>query len=190
MLINVYNTITSPGFEPKINKDSAPQAWDESLKTDEIKKQFDALGAAIKEHRRHRAKEPRDGAPPVWFGVEDHGPPFDLRLRVAFESLHVQGFLIPECRVEPKPSGRSSRRELQSQMAAEFLAGLRSKDSLGLRVGMRLRQVEQISSGGRSKEGWPAGQPWSASERQEHRIDRVNHTVARRDIHKPGNHTD
>jgi hypothetical protein len=123
MLINVYNTITSPGFDPKIIKDSAPQAWVESLKTDEIKQQFDALGAAIKEHRRHRAKEPRDGAPPVRFGVEDHGPPFDLRLRVAFESLQVQGFRIPECRVEPKASGRSSRRELQSQMAAEFLAG-------------------------------------------------------------------
>jgi hypothetical protein len=47
MLINVYNTITSPGFDPKTNKDSAPQAWVESLRTDEMKKQFDALGAAI-----------------------------------------------------------------------------------------------------------------------------------------------
>jgi len=47
MLINVYNTIGSPGFDPKTSKDSAQQAWVESLKTDEIKKQFDALGAAI-----------------------------------------------------------------------------------------------------------------------------------------------
>jgi hypothetical protein len=47
MLINVYNTIGAPGFDPKTNKDSSPQAWVEGVKTDEIKKQFDSLGAAI-----------------------------------------------------------------------------------------------------------------------------------------------
>jgi hypothetical protein len=33
MLINVYNTIESPGFDPKTNKDSAPQSWVEGVKT-------------------------------------------------------------------------------------------------------------------------------------------------------------
>jgi len=47
MLINIYNTITVPGFDPKTNKDSAPQAWVESLNTEEMKKQFGALGAAV-----------------------------------------------------------------------------------------------------------------------------------------------
>jgi len=47
MLINVYNTITAPGFDPKTNKDSAPQAWVEGLNTEDMKKQFGALGAAI-----------------------------------------------------------------------------------------------------------------------------------------------
>jgi hypothetical protein len=47
MLINVYNTIASPGFDPNTNKDSAPQDWVEGVKTDEIKKQFGALGGAI-----------------------------------------------------------------------------------------------------------------------------------------------
>lgn len=44
---NVYNTTFRPGLDLKTNKDSAPQDWVESLKTDDIKKQFGALGASI-----------------------------------------------------------------------------------------------------------------------------------------------
>jgi len=47
MLINVYNTIGTPGFDPKTNTDASPQAWVEGVSTEEIKKQFSALGAAV-----------------------------------------------------------------------------------------------------------------------------------------------
>lgn len=47
MLVNVYNTIATPGFDPRTNKDGAPQAWVEGLSTEAMKKQFDALEAAI-----------------------------------------------------------------------------------------------------------------------------------------------
>jgi len=44
---NVYNTSLLPGFDGKVNKDSAPQAWAEGLNTEDIKKQFKALDVAI-----------------------------------------------------------------------------------------------------------------------------------------------
>jgi len=44
---NVYNTTFAEGFDPKVDKDSSPQSYVEGIKLDEIKKQFDALGAAI-----------------------------------------------------------------------------------------------------------------------------------------------
>jgi hypothetical protein len=47
MLINIYNTIGTPGFDPKMNKDAAPQTWVEGISTEGMKKQFDALGAAV-----------------------------------------------------------------------------------------------------------------------------------------------
>ena len=47
LLANVYNTTFAPGFDPKVNKDSAPQAYVEGVSTEGVKKQFDALGAAI-----------------------------------------------------------------------------------------------------------------------------------------------
>lgn len=43
---NVYNTSLLPDRDASI-KDTAPQAWAESLDTDEIKRRFGALGAAI-----------------------------------------------------------------------------------------------------------------------------------------------
>ncbi len=43
---NVYNTSLTPNRDPSV-KDTAPQAWVESLNTDDIKKHFGALGAAI-----------------------------------------------------------------------------------------------------------------------------------------------
>jgi hypothetical protein len=43
----VYNTSASSWFDAASMKDSAPQAWVESLSTDEIKKRFGALGASI-----------------------------------------------------------------------------------------------------------------------------------------------
>jgi hypothetical protein len=44
---NVYNTTFIPGLDIKTDKDTAPQAWVQSLNNDEIKKRFSALGAAI-----------------------------------------------------------------------------------------------------------------------------------------------
>jgi hypothetical protein len=46
LLANVYNSSLVPDRDAA-NKDTAPQAWVESLNTDEIKKRFSALGAAI-----------------------------------------------------------------------------------------------------------------------------------------------
>jgi len=47
LVANVYNTSLVPGFDPKVNKDSAPQSYAEGLNTDEIKKRFDVLAVAI-----------------------------------------------------------------------------------------------------------------------------------------------
>jgi len=47
MLINVYNTIGTPGFDPKMDKNAAPQSWAEGLNTEEMKKQYSTLGAAV-----------------------------------------------------------------------------------------------------------------------------------------------
>ncbi len=47
MLINVYNTIGTPGFDPKTSRDAAPQAWVEGITPDGIKKQFDAFAGAV-----------------------------------------------------------------------------------------------------------------------------------------------
>lgn len=46
LIANIYNTPLVPDRDPSV-KDTAPQAWAESLNTDEIKKRFGALGAAI-----------------------------------------------------------------------------------------------------------------------------------------------
>ena len=47
LVANVYNTPFQLGFDPKVNKDSAPQAWVEGLNTEEIKKRFSALSISI-----------------------------------------------------------------------------------------------------------------------------------------------
>lgn len=44
---NVYNTTFIRGLDLASDKDTSPQAWAESLSTDEIKEHFGALGAAI-----------------------------------------------------------------------------------------------------------------------------------------------
>ena len=46
LIANVYNTSLVPDRDALI-KDTAPQAWAETLSTEEIKKRFHALGAAI-----------------------------------------------------------------------------------------------------------------------------------------------
>ncbi|HTQ51307.1 MAG TPA: hypothetical protein VMJ12_11390 [Candidatus Acidoferrales bacterium] len=44
---NVYNTSLIPGFDGATTKDSAPQEYVEGLSTEQIKKQFGALGVAL-----------------------------------------------------------------------------------------------------------------------------------------------
>ena len=44
---NVYNTSLVQGFNPKGNKDSAPQSYVEGLNTEALKKQFGALAVAL-----------------------------------------------------------------------------------------------------------------------------------------------
>lgn len=47
LLANVYNTSLEPGFDSAKEQDSAPQAWVETLSTEEIKNRFGVLGASI-----------------------------------------------------------------------------------------------------------------------------------------------
>src|SRR5262249_5283344 len=44
---NVYNTTFAEGYDPKANKDSAPQAYVEGIKVEAVKEQFHALGASM-----------------------------------------------------------------------------------------------------------------------------------------------
>ncbi|MGD9949618.1 MAG: hypothetical protein AB7U29_14230 [Desulfobulbus sp.] len=44
---NVYNSSLNTNYNPEVTRDSAPQAWVESLDTEKLKKEFHALGASI-----------------------------------------------------------------------------------------------------------------------------------------------